>query len=303
MRSANIKAWSDNKLLASWKEAEARGLNMGEWCRENRFAIYTTIPKMHEILLEGPKPDKSPIEIDMPSRWAVSWPSFMVVGDVQIPTTDWRLVELVAYVAERRLKPPRRLVIAGDFNNFDAWSVYPATIPPPSWQLEKEAGRKALNRWLEVFEDIRWLFGNHERRKLRAMSAVEDEDDILNAFKAQDKRIQVSVLDRMTIDTPAGPWSILHGEDYSQNLLVKADLYAQKFQTHIAAAHAHRAGIGMDRFNRYMIASIGGLFDPTKMAYVQVGSNSKPEMAQGFLLVEDGYPTLLSPTLTDWERL
>jgi hypothetical protein len=295
---------SDEFLLTSWHEAEARGLCMGDWCHENKYPVYTTIPRMHEIL-EHITVSKTPFDIisSIPSTREMVWPSFMVVGDVQIPTTDWNLARMVGYVAEKRMKKPRRMIIDGDLLNFDCWSSYPQILMSASWKEEKEACRAVLYMWLETFDEIIWLFGNHELRKLKAAQGVEDETDILSMLRVPEKRIKVSVLDHCIVKTPIGPWRVCHGDDYSQGLLVKADAYAQKYQMHIVAAHAHRFGLGVDRFNRYMIVSSGGLFDSNKMAYTQIGTNARPSMAQGFTLINNGYPEMYSPLMTNWETI
>jgi len=297
-----LKAWSDKSLLLSWKEAEARGLRMGEWARENRLPIYTTIPRLTDLLESG-KVKHQPFDIETHTRWTLDWPSVMIVGDVQVPTTDWKLARLVAYVAERRMTKPRRLIIAGDFLNFDAWSAFPRCLMPAAWKVEREEAHDLLSLWLKTFDDIRWLFGNHERRKLYAAQAEEDEFDILNALHIPDERIKVSLFDRCQVNTPHGPWIVAHGGDYSQSLLSKADVYSQKFQSHVAAAHSHRFGLGVDKFGRYLIVSTGGLFDVDKLAYVQLTTTAQPVMTQGFLLINEGYPELFSPIMTNWDAI
>jgi hypothetical protein len=57
----------------------------------------------------------------------------------------------------------------------------------------------------------------------------------------------------------------------------------------------------MDRFDRYYIINNGGLFDQSKMAYVQLKTNTCANMSQGFTMIKNGYPYLFG-NFTDWEK-
>src|SRR5690554_4400415 len=62
-------------------------------------------------------------EVDLGEPLTLSG-DWIVVGDVQLPTTDIDFAMLPALVAERYLTAPRRLLIAGDLLNMDFVSKY-----------------------------------------------------------------------------------------------------------------------------------------------------------------------------------
>jgi hypothetical protein len=236
----------------------------------------------------------------LPSEWAFDWSDFMVVGDVQLPTTDYDFATLPAVIAKKHMKRPRRLIIGGDLYNMDAWSKYPTLVPLPQWVDEKEAARNLLTLYAQVFDEMWMLCGNHERRLIEGTDGQFDMNDILAASLPSGK-IRATVLDRCTVNTPNGKYTVLHGDNYSKKALSNADEWAQKFQSHIISHHEHHAAIGMDRFDRYFIVNNGGLFDQSKMSYVQLKTTTISNMSNGFTMVRGGFPYLFGQ-FTDWSR-
>jgi 3',5'-cyclic AMP phosphodiesterase CpdA len=224
----------------------------------------------------------------------------MVLGDVQLPTTDYNFATLPALIAKKHIKKPRRLIIAGDFYNMDAWSKYKKIIKLPSWEQEKESARNLLTLYAQAFDEMFMISGNHERRLLETLDGEFDINDVLAASLPSGK-VKATVMDRCTVHTSQGKYTVLHGDNYAKKALNNADEWAQKFQSHIISHHEHHAAIGMDRFDRYWIINNGGLFDQKKMAYVQLKTNTCANMSQGFTMIKDGYPHFFGK-FTNWDK-
>lgn len=235
----------------------------------------------------------------LPKEWEFEWDDFMVVGDVQLPTTDYDFATLPAVIARKHLKKPRRIIISGDLYNMDAWSKYPSIIPLPSWVDERESARNLLTLYAQVFEEIYILSGNHERRILENAHGLEINDVL--AASLPSGKVKATPLDRCVVHTSQGTYTVIHGANYSRKSLNNADEMAQKLQTHVIMHHEHHAAIGVDRYNRYTIINNGGLFDQRKMAYVQLKTNTCANMSNGFTMVKGGYPYLFGK-FTDWKR-
>lgn len=235
----------------------------------------------------------------LPKEWAFEWEDFMVVGDVQLPTTDYDFAMYPAMIARKHLRKPRRLILAGDLYNMDAWSKYPSSISTPSWEQEKKAARNLLTIYAQTFDEMWMLSGNHERRILERLGEYDINDVLLASLPSG--KVKATVLDRCTVNTIRGKYTILHGASYAKKALSNADEYAQKYQSHIISHHEHHAAIGQDRYDRYHIINNGGLFDTAKMGYVQEKSNTMAGMSKGFTLVKNGYPHLFGD-FTDWNR-
>jgi hypothetical protein len=295
-------------LLQEWEEAKLMRVKKEDFAKQKGMTLSALSSKIYRQGLkyrgtaENFKGFDRPELYDwqLPIEWQFEWDDFMVIGDVQLPTTDYDFATLPALVAKKHLRKSRKLIIAGDFYNMDAWSKYPNTIPTPSWEMEKEAARNLLTIYAQVFDEMWMLCGNHERRILNKLDGQYDINDVLAASLPSGK-VRATVLDKCTIHTSNGAYSIVHGDNYSKKSLNNADELAQKYQTHIISHHEHHAAMGLDRFDRYFIVNNGGLFDQRKMGYTKVSSNTCANMSQGFTMVKNGYPYLFGK-FTDWSR-
>lgn len=296
-------------LLKRYENAQIAGVTQEEFAEQEGMSYRSLESKVYRarLKIKGIAPasfagfDRPELyEWKLPTEWAFEWDDFMVIGDVQLPTTDYDFAMLPAIIAKKYLKKPRRLIIAGDFYNADSWSKYPNVIPTPKWDQEKESARNLLTIYAQTFDEMWMLSGNHERRKLEHDKGEDDLQDTLTA-SLPGGHVKATALDRCTVLTTNGKYTIVHGDNYSKKALNNADEYAQKYQTHIISHHEHHAAIGMDRFDRYYIINNGGLFDVEKMGYVKLKTNTCANMSQGFSMIRNGFPYLFAD-FTDWSK-
>lgn len=228
---------------------------------------------------------------------------YVITGDYQINTHSESFVERMLIIA-RRLRRPRKLIIAGDFINADAFSAYDADIPLASFDDEVVAARAVFVKLLAVFDNIYWLMGNHERRLSRRSRAAIQPRHLL-AILSGSPRVTVSNWGYCEIENPNGhTWRVTHGSEYSVNQLTVGDMLALKHQQNIICHHQHHCAIGWDRYKRYVIIDNGGLFEQDEMSYAVLDDNKRPNMQNGFTVLSDGYPTLYSqPPFTNWGKL
>jgi len=310
LNSNNIKSGLENlELLKRYEQALVMKVTQAEFAKQEGLSFKSLQSKIFRtrLKIKGTPPadfkgfDRPELyDWKLPTEWSFDWDDFMVIGDVQLPTTDYEFAMLPALIAKMYLKKPRKLIIAGDFYNMDAWSKYKNAILVPSWEQEKESARNLLAIYAQVFDEMWMLSGNHERRLLEHLGGQVDVQDVLSA-SLPGGHVKATVLDRCTVNTSQGKYTVLHGENYSKKSLNNADEWAQKFQTHIISHHEHHAAIGRDRFDRYTIINNGGLFDQKKMGYVQLKTNTCANMSQGFTMIRNGYPELFAD-FTDWNR-
>ena len=224
---------------------------------------------------------------------------WIVLGDVQLPTTDYDFAILPAAIAKRHLSRPRQLLIVGDLMNMDSFSSYETEIGLPSFRQEVEAARVLLLEWYRVFDRIIWLPGNHERRlskKNNGAILMADLAMIVNA------KVETSNLDHAIIETAQGEYRAAHGSEYGINQLTVADQLVQKYRQHIISFHEHHCAVGYDRYGHNLVINGGGLFNQWYMAYTRIDTNKKATMKQGFVMLKDGYPHLFGKEpFTRWD--
>lgn len=229
----------------------------------------------------------------------------VVVGDVHVPFTDYDFCQNVNAIGKRF--GVRRLIIAGDLFNMDAFSRYDTVVKLPTWAEERDACRVLFREWFEYFTEIVFIMGNHDRRLQKWTMGAFDERDLIGMVMFDDDLVQhgdkitASNFGWCTLDTPNGMWRITHPRNYSINQLTVADVLAQKYQMHICSHHEHHAAIGMDRYKRYITVNNGGLFDDRKMAYVHLDDSKSAGMAKAFTVIKGGFPYMFSDNFTDWD--
>ncbi len=227
---------------------------------------------------------------------------FVITGDWQLPTTNYDFAALPSAIGQKHLpKGNRRLIIAGDFINADAFTTYESDLPTPAFEDELAAAEWLVGEMLRVYNEIYWIMGNHERRIGKRTRGALNHNR-LRSLITRDERVKVSPWGHLTIDTPQGIYRVTHACNYSVNQLTVASELAQKFQQHIISHHEHHCGIGWDRFGRYIVVNNGGIFADEQMDYAVMDDGKNPRMKRGFTLLKDGVPTLLSRApMTNWD--
>jgi len=269
----------------------ARGLQLS-YAQLQERVIYL------EQALEDKERESEPMQA-LGKPWRLSG-DFIVAGDVHCDTINKGFMCRPLQIATEYLTHPRRLLLAGDFINADAFSSYDAIAPGSSFARELSSARAFFEAYLKVFDEIYITLGNHDRRvQKRSKLAIEPED--LLRMVSHDTRVKISWWGHAVIETVNGEYRATHGSEYSVNQLVVADQLAQKYQQHVIGHHQHHLAIGWSRFKQFVIVDNGGLFDQNSMAYTQLDDNKKPRMANGFTMLKAGHPYVFGqPPFTDW---
>jgi len=215
---------------------------------------------------------------------------WVVVGDLHSPFTDWGLVSQVGGAA--REHGIDQLLVGGDAFDFRRYSQYAALVPDCVRGDEESGVRYALNVWAETFKEIRFISGNHDARLMRLLNGTLPADtieDIFMGILGNPANVKYSLYGYAIIDTPQGEWRITHPQNYSRNALAVGRKLAYKHRQHVACLHVHHSATGLDDSGQFVIADIGCLADPQKLAWVSMfDSASTPVMNQGYALLKDG---------------
>ena len=224
----------------------------------------------------------------------------IIAGDIHCNTVNRGFMRRPLDIGVQYLDRPRRFVVAGDLLNADAFGGYEPTYPSPSFAKEIAAARAFFELYLTVFDEIYVFPGNHDLRPTRKSHAAIDFHMVMKII-SHEPRIKVSHIGHMLVNTPQGTYRVTHGSEYSVNQLVVAEGLAHKHRQHIISHHEHHASVGMDRYKNWILVNGGGLFDSDSLAYTKIEDNKKPNMANGFTMLKNGYPYLFTDKMTDWD--
>jgi len=224
----------------------------------------------------------------------------VVIGDVQLPTTDYEFIQRPLQIAELYLERPRTCIIAGDLINADAFSNYDEDLPT-NFALEIQSAKRFIEDYLTVFDRVVWFMGNHERRVPRKSKGAITPA-LLKMMLSSDNRLEVSAWGHCVVKTEQGDYRITHARNYSINQLTVADSLAQKYGQHIINHHEHHLAKGWDRYGRYVVVNNGGLFNQEDMTYVVLDDSKNANMKVGFTLIKDGVATIFGKEpFTNWQ--
>lgn len=232
-------------------------------------------------------------------------PIFLSDDDVMI-TADWHIPLYDPAYANEMIETARelnlsKLVVAGDFFNFDALSRFDPKQDSAGLEAELDEATTVMRILLETFDQVYYLWGNHDARlhrtlgfKMefkRAMTMIFDE-----LGKEALDQLVISNLDHMLIETSVSewPWYICHPQNYAQVPLGTARKLAAKQNAHIITAHAHHFAAGYAPDGKRIICDAGGLFDKNSTAYLQ-RSTTYPTWCQGYVYLKDGRFNATSP--------
>jgi len=204
----------------------------------------------------------------------------------------------------------RKLCIAGDFLNADAYSHFDKLIPKEftDWGTELEVGGRVVEALLDWFTDIVMLPGNHEERFLRANNWECSFEHMIRLFGLPEglrSRIVVNV----------GPhtrsayryavfcgYRVTHAKNFSIIPARVAFRLASKYEQHIICAHGHRVAKTMSESGKYVVIDSGGMFDKKRMAYTSIYDTTYPEQTNGFIVLRKGKSHVFGDeTFTDWD--
>jgi UDP-2,3-diacylglucosamine pyrophosphatase LpxH len=187
------------------------------------------------------------------------------------------------------------LVVAGDWFNIDALSAFDSKDDKrASMEQEFFGSNVAMERVLKVFKRVYLSWGNHDARVHKALGyKVSFARSMRMMFSDLDnkevRKISLSNLDHVLIDTPNGPYRVVHPKTYNSSPLVTARKLASKELSNIITGHSHHTAIGHDVSGTFVCAEIGGFFDADKTQYLQ-RTTTYPKWQNGYGFIDsDGF--------------
>jgi len=244
--------------------------------------------------------DRLNIEVDSP----IVLPRdelYAVTADWHIPIYDPEYVN--TFIEDARERGANKLVVAGDFFNFDALSAYAPKQEEAGLKTELEEASLVMRALLESFQQVYYLWGNHDARLHKALGfTIQFREAMKMVFGTLGdealKRVRFTNLDHIWIgEEGEDRWYICHPGSYTRIPLSTARALATKYNASVATAHSHHCALGYAIDGDKVVWEVGGLFDKDKTAYLQ-RSTTFPTWTQGYGFIESGKLIARSPR---WE--
>lgn len=223
------------------------------------------------------------IILDQPVRIPLD-DGVMITADWHIPLYDRHWINYMLDVASKN--KIRRLILAGDLFNFDSLSQYDPKQVSAGLQLELSEGKKICTMLDQVFDQIVFIWGNHDARFTKSLGHKIGFADSMKAILPNVGNFSFSNLDHCLIDMPTGfNWYVCHPKSYNSVPLTSAIKLANKYNANVVTAHSHHlaAGYGTDGVKK--VVESGGLFNRDSTAYLQ-SSTTFPTWTNGFCYLD-----------------
>jgi hypothetical protein len=286
------KRWiaADYNLCALAEANDIGRTTMNTWKARHRLEFPDDVnPKGNTRLSHArnaaPPPPLIPIEHDqvrLEGDWAVS-------SDWHAPLTRYDVLH--RFLDDADTAGLTRCIIAGDLTNQDALAGHEEKQKGAELEVEMEHLHYSIDTALDVFDEIVVTLGNHDRHAAQKLAVSFDKSiRMLLADLEPDKleRIRVTALDSVIVDTDRGEWLICHTRSYSRLPLAYPNKLALRHGQHVAGGHRHHHAIGKAA-NGKTIVELGGLMDERRMSYASRYTNDMPVMANGYMLLRDGF--------------
>jgi len=230
--------------------------------------------------------------------------SQLILGDVELPLHNAEFINNCFSVA--RAWGIRQLLLAGDFIHWSSLSPFRDTKNDMSAEIELIEQYLAV--FVEPWEHVTWMEGNHERRPQRALDRLLKAKYAARLIVPPDlaKEFERKVTCTDYFYAYVGEdWLIEHPQATNIVPANAARRIAGAQGYNVAMAHDHLVGIQQTEDGKHWGVEIGCCADPDRMEYYQHRHTTRPRWVNAALIlrrVEDRfYPTLLTPDWTDWD--
>jgi len=213
----------------------------------------------------------------------------LVLGDVEVPCHHVKLLELACEIAIKY--NVNTLIINGDFVANDSFSSWAQSMAYKlSFKDETESAFQIIVNFLQVFDKVYCVTGNHERRLAHK---VDGEITIAELFSSR-TGVEFSEYAYCTLVSGGREILVAHQDNYSKQPLSVARELAAIYHKCIIAGHTHHQAQGFDRSGKYWIVDGGCARDPDRTAYKKTRVNTFPMWNLGFTLILGGLPFLVN---------
>lgn len=210
----------------------------------------------------------------------------ILTSDWHVPYHDPQMVKAV--IREAQSRGITDVVLMGDGLDFPTISRFDARDIDSHVGMELSAMGDVLSEFHDADLFIWWFRGNHELRYFKMLKHQVDIQDLIRACVGDVDWVHGFDVEEVVLHNADKTWLLSHPQDYSIMPLRMARTLSEKYGLNVAQGHSHMFSYGHAP-NGLELLDTGGLFDPTKLAYLWRGGATKfPKQQQGFVTLDEG---------------
>lgn len=230
----------------------------------------------------------------------------LICSDWHWPLTDARMIALLLLTAMKH--GIRKLAIVGDTTNADEFSHWARkTIDDsPSFRSQMKSLSALLKFMLGWFTEIYISTGNHDER---IQIKTEGHLSLADVLTLTSEDVEFSLYRYMWLKTSRELFLLIHPENYRAVSMALAQEFATRYVPPapyenttfgVMVAHTHVASNGYTKNALHPAIGLGCMFDPNLAAYKKRGGAAAVQWNRSFVMVKNGYVSMLTDEHTDW---
>lgn len=230
----------------------------------------------------------------------------IIISDLEIPDVDTKVLAIAMLLGMNN--NIKRLIIAGDAVATDqealnSWKTTWASDGDMSYERTLNWTRRILRQFLEWFDEIFIIEGNHDDRIARVTQGQVHLGMMLNDIPG----LTYSRYQYMYFVTSRMSYYICHPTNFSKHPVTVAkaiyNTHHYKGKKHsVIMGHTHNAESGWSEDGLCPVHSLGCCRQKNKTRYKSKSANKYGEWIQGIGMIRDGYFWNLPIDGTDWKH-
>ena len=221
--------------------------------------------------------------------------NYMISCDYHSPYHNEVWINRLLAIAE--LFNIRKSIIIGDLFDMEFAKHW---YSPNTKTLDDESEEtQPVIQALDYFDENILVCGNHEARPGRMTDGRIQAKHLFHLFGKDiwDRKFKYTEYDKIWI---GDKWLLVHPRSYSQISPSVAKRLAEKFHRNIINSHGHLVGMTYDRSGKYLAIDLGGMFQPSKIEYINMSTTTHPAWKNGFGMIRNGHFFHFTDA-TDWD--
>jgi hypothetical protein len=223
---------------------------------------------------------------------------YIVSCDYHAPFHSEAWINRLLLIAEK-FKIKKHIII-GDLFDMSFASFYRAKDGEKRPSLDEESAACApLFNAFDYFDQNILINGNHESRIGNLSESKIEARHLFGIFGADvwAKKFRYITADKAFV---GDKWLLIHPKSYSQISASVAVRLAEKYHRNILNAHGHFCAMRFDRSGKFLAVDAGGMYDVSKVGYINVTSTTHPSWNNSFSVIRHGKLQIFHKE-TDWD--
>jgi hypothetical protein len=219
----------------------------------------------------------------------------LLLGDAEIPDHDSDMFEAAIAIAKKF--DIKDLIITGDLIALDSFSKWMrAQVYQLAFKEELDPMMITIKVFLQTFDRIKYISGNHERRLNHAVDGHINIGDFLQGIPG----LEFSEYAYCNLKSGDRDWLVCHQKNFSVVPLSVPSRICEVRQKNVWCAHNHRLAAGKDKSGRFHLVEGGHCRSVNHTAYKMLQVTCHPEWNAGIGMIMDGYPYLVDKENLDF---